>query len=71
MSNTNMTVKDVVNMLADAKVVRIGYGGSSVPLDIHEPLTMIAYGDFIVNKIYASGEDEFDLNLATQPVVKS
>ena len=65
-----MTVKEIAAILADINEVYLGYNGLTVRFDIEDKLSMIAYGNFIVERVYASGEGVFELNLAMQPISK-
>ena len=64
-----MTVKDVVSVLADATEVRLGYDGVSVPFDHTDKVMLDAFAKYVVEGVYASGENKFEINIAMRPVV--
>lgn len=64
-----MTVKEIVSVLEDAKSINIGYDGILVPFCPDDRISMAAYGKFVVEKVYACGEDKFELYLAMEPVI--
>lgn len=64
-----MTVKEVLSVLGDVKEVRLGYDSTTVPFDFHDKVMVDAFGRYVVEAVYALGEDRFEINIAMQPVV--
>lgn len=62
-----MTVKKIVNALQDAKVIRLGYNGTSHEFDPTNSLLMQAFGDYVVSQIYCDNH-QYELSLAMRPV---
>ena len=64
-----MTVKEAVNVLKTAKTIVLGYGDSAIQFKRDDYLMMDAYGSYCVDRIRASGEDEYyEISIAMRPV---
>ena len=63
-----MTVKEVVSILADAKMVDLVYGQSSVKYDKNDPFMLDACGNFVVDELFGFGEGVYELVIALRPV---
>lgn len=63
-----ITVRESIELLKDgAKEITIAYAGSLIDgFNWKNPVTVDAYGDYLVDRIGAIGEDSFELNLAIQ-----
>ena len=65
-----MTVANVIHILRDVKKVKLAWNGNSSILDVHDPITMDAFGDYLVAGVYSTAEDEFEIELAVRPIKK-
>lgn len=64
-----MTVKQVLSVIADAKEVRLGYDSVTIPFNFNDKMMVDAFGRYLVDGVYALGEDRFEINIAMRPVV--
>lgn len=63
-----MTVAEAVSVLKSAKEIHIVWDGSSYPIDPDNTLVMDAYGKYQVKSIKTYPKDDFELEIAMQPV---
>ena len=66
-----MTVKEAASVLKDAKSFVLGWNGTTIDFAKDNFVMMEAYGDFIVDGIFATGDIDnvcYELNLAMRPV---
>lgn len=64
-----MTIKELSNILGDAKKVHLSYEGVLLEFHPDDRLSMAAYGKFVVDKVYALETDVFELRIASHPMV--
>lgn len=63
-----MTVRELLNVLTDVKEFLIGYGGGCTTVNLKNPLILETFGDYIVDRVYAMGEDSFEIDIAVRPI---
>lgn len=63
-----MTVKDAVKVLKTATKIVLGYGANAVAFDKNDPLTMDAYGSYMVDEIKCEGDGYYEVNIVMRPV---
>lgn len=63
-----MTVSNVVSILANAKEIYIDSGEESTLFNPRDVIMADAYGSYLVNRLYAIGENCFMIGLAVRPV---
>ena len=63
-----MTVKEAISVLKDAKTIVLGYGSDSIPFNMHNPISLDAFGDYIVDKINGSEDEYYEINIAMRPI---
>lgn len=51
-----------------ADKIVLAWGGSTRDVDLSDPITMAAYGDYAVEEIFAVSEDQFEFTLLTRAV---
>lgn len=62
-----MTVKDAVRVLKSANAVALRYGDDIVPFDKDNPLSMEAFGQYLVAEIRGSDDDYYEISVAMRP----
>ena len=65
-----MTVKEMLDMLADPNEVNLSWNGDLVYFNFRNKIEIDVWGDFMVNRVCAIKEGVFALVLAAQPVKK-
>jgi len=63
-----MSVAEAVSVLKSAKEIHIAWSGGSYPIDPDNTLAMDAYGKYQVKSIKAYPKDDFELEIAMQPI---
>lgn len=67
-----MTVRELYEtiLFADDKSrhVSIAVNGGTIDVDLNLDVNMMAFGEFVVNRVMALGEDSFEFDLAMKPV---
>lgn len=62
-----MTIAEIVKVIADAKEVRIVWNGEAHKFNHTDPLILDAFGKYVVDGVYAVGEEIFELSIAARP----
>lgn len=67
-----ITVREAIEMIKDgAEEVTLACAGSWIDdFNWRNPITLKAYGDFLLDRIGALGENKFELNLALQTMTR-
>lgn len=65
-----MTVKEAIGVLKSAQKIVIGYGSDSVPFNKDNPVSVDAFGDYIVDDIKGFEDDYYEINILMKPVRK-
>lgn len=65
-----ITAREAIELTKDgAREITVAYAGSLIDgFNWRNPVTIDAYGDCLVDRIGATSEDSFELNLAIQVV---
>lgn len=63
-----MTVKEALNVLKNAKEIKLCYGSDVIPFHMDNPLCKAAFADYLVDYIDAIEEDNFEINIAMRPL---
>lgn len=63
-----MTVKEAISVLKHAKTISLGYGDNTVPFDVGNPLSLDAFGQYVVDEIRGFEEGLYEINIAMRPV---
>ena len=63
-----MTVKEAISVLRSAKTISLGYGDNVVPFDKDNPLSLDAFGQYVVDEIRGSEDDYYEISIAMRPV---
>ena len=66
-----MTVRDIYGLImfgGPIKPVTLSFGSSGNKVDLHNFLSMQAFGDFKVAHIMACAEDEIEIEIEMRPV---
>lgn len=63
-----MTVKETLAMLDSPNEVNLSWNGDLVYFNFRNKIETAVWGDFVVEKIFATKEGVFELVLAAQPV---
>lgn len=63
-----MTVKETLAMLDSPNEVNLSWNGDLVYFNFRNNIETAVWGDFVVEKIFATKEGVFELVLAAQPV---
>lgn len=63
-----MTVKEAVRVLKSAKTITLGYGDNIVPFDKDNPLSMDAFGQYVVDEIRGLEDDYYEISIAMRPI---
>ena len=63
-----MTVKEAISVLKDAKQIVLGYGSDSIPFNMHNPISLDAFGSYVVEKINCDADEYYEINILMQPV---
>lgn len=67
-----MKIKEIVKELKDAKKIYLGFNGVTIEYIKENELMAAAYGDFLVNGVYAIKTDEtgteYEINVAIMPL---
>lgn len=63
-----MTVNDAIKVLKSAQNISLGYGDSIIPFDKDNPISLSAFGDYIVDEIRGGEGDYYEISIAMQPV---
>jgi len=66
------TVKEAISLVSQAaESVTLAYAGNQVSgFNWKDPIAVEAYGNFVIEGIYAISENSLELNIAIQPIVK-
>ena len=65
-----MTVKEAISVLKSAQKIAIGYGSDSIPFDKDNPVSVDAFGNYIVDEIKGLEDDYYGINILMRPVRK-
>lgn len=63
-----MTVKEVLAVFTNLKEVRLAYDALSTRFDHTDALMVDAFSKYLVDHVYAIGEDKIEIYLVTRPV---
>jgi hypothetical protein len=63
-----MTVKEAISVLKDAKTIVLGYCSDSIPFNKDNPISMDAFGSYVVESIKGFEDDYYEINIAMRPV---
>jgi hypothetical protein len=63
-----MTVKEAVRVLKSAKTISLCYGDNVVPFDKDNPLSLDAFGMYVVDEIRGMEDDYYEISIAMRPV---
>ena len=63
-----MTVKEAIGVLKSAKTISLGYGDNAIPFDKDNPLSLSAFGNYVVAEIKGLEDDYYEISIAMQPV---
>lgn len=63
-----MTVKEAISVLTSAKTISLGYGDNIVPFDKDNPLSLDAFGRYVVSEIRGMEDDYYEISIAMRPV---
>lgn len=64
-----MTVKEIIRIIGEAKEIRIAYEGNTYQFNPYDGVMLEAYGKFVVERVYAMGQDVFEIDLMLRPVI--
>ena len=62
-----MTVRNVLGILANAQEIFIDYGEEPTAYNPTDAIMVDAYSDYVVNRLYAIGENSFMIGLSVRP----
>lgn len=65
-----MTVKEALAMLETPTEVAVCWDGNLVNFNFRSEIEVEVWGDYVIRKINATGENKFELVLASRPVKK-
>lgn len=65
-----MTVKEMLAMLETPDKVDMSWDGNLVNFNFNNEIEVEVWGDYVIRKINATGENKFELILASRPVKK-
>ena len=66
-----MTIKEALSVIKDAKEIRLSnFDGNVQCFDFTDPLILDAFGNYIVDDIYACGEAVFEISIKLTPAKK-
>lgn len=65
-----MTIRETIGLLKDAKKVIITWNGNQQNIDIFDSVILEAFGNYLIDGIYAVEEDVFEISLAVKPIRK-
>lgn len=63
-----MTVREALNVFTDVQELRIGYGEGCTFFNPKDTIMVEAFGDYIVDRIYAVNRGSFEIDLAVRPI---
>ena len=63
-----MTVREVTEVLKEAKKIIIGYGINALSFEIGDSLATEAYGDFKVSKVVGYDDGTYEIDVAVMPI---
>lgn len=63
-----MTVREVLSVLEDVAELRIGYGESCTPINPQDRIIAEAFGDYVVDRVYAMDRGSFEIDIAVRPI---
>lgn len=63
-----ITVRDVLSLLKPTNEICLAWGASAVRFSADDPLSVDAYGDYIVSGICASARNAFEIELKMVPL---
>lgn len=63
-----MTVKEAISVLKDAKTIVLGYGSDTIPFNMHNPISLDAFGNYVVEKINGDAEEYYEISILMRPV---
>lgn len=63
-----MTVIDAIRVLKSAKTISLGYGDNVIPFDKDNPLSLAAFGKYVVDEIKGLEDDYYEISIAMMPV---
>lgn len=62
-----MKVSSILSILANAQDIYIDYGEEPTAYNPKDTIMVNAYGDYVVDRLYAIGENSFMIGLAVRP----
>lgn len=62
-----MTVQSVLGILANAQEIYIDYGKEPTVYNPKDAIMVDAYSNYVVDRLYAIGENSFMIGLAVRP----
>ena len=63
-----MTVREVMGVLGYAQELCIGYGGGCTTVNPKDRIITEAFGDYVVDRVLALGENSFEIDIAVRPI---
>lgn len=63
-----MTVKEAISVLKSAKTIALGYGDNLVPFDKDNPLSVDAFGCYVVEEIKGGEDEYYEISIAMRPI---
>lgn len=63
-----MTVREALGVLGDVKGLHIGYGGCCTRVNPKDRIITEAFGDYVVDGVYATAENSFEIDIAVRPI---
>ena len=63
-----MTVKDAIKVLKTAKSIDLCYGSDIIPFEMSNPISLHAFGGYVVDDIKGMGDDSYEVSIAMIPV---
>ena len=63
-----MTVKEAISVLKHAKQIVLFYGDNAIPFSKDNPISVEAFGGYVVDEIQGCSDAYYEVTIATQPV---
>ena len=63
-----MIVKEIVKVLKEAKEIMLYYGSDAIPFDRNNPISLDAFGKYVVDEVRGISEDCYEVTIAMRPV---
>lgn len=63
-----MTVKEAISVLKSAKTISLDYADNTIPFDKDNPLSLDAFGNYVVAEVRGLEDDYYEITIAMRPV---